>query len=339
MIQLPTSKVNKSAFRKTLPGSNAIPKRKRQKNLMAKLDEAKRERDRLRKELEESAKAAKEYAARTEVLKGQVASLEKSIQQVTKEHNDLQGEREKKPTMELTEEKQEIDRMRKELTRLTDVAEERGVRVSQLRQQVGDLQEFIREQRHSEEEKAKNLTAELEQARQDIYHIQEELEESTKAAEEYAARTKVLQGQVTAFLIHPDRHHRAFRLTSHRIVIRSFCLEGLVLQKTSVSIMADPIVGLDRPAALTPTVDLRQDVDARVLMRLRQAIHDPPSTTPASPPVSCPTTHSTTLVATAFSLVVLLAVCVVILLVHSCHSREAGDLAPYRVQDHAETAS
>ena len=131
------------------------------KNLMAKLDEAKRERDRLRKELEESAKAAEEYAARTEVLKGQVASLEKSIQQVIKEHNDLQGEREKKPTMALTEEKQEIDRTRKELTRLTDVAEKRGVRVSQLRQQVGDLQEFIREQRHSEEEKAKNLTAEL----------------------------------------------------------------------------------------------------------------------------------------------------------------------------------
>ena len=104
----------------------------------------------------------------------------------------------------------------------------------------------------------------------------------------------------------------------------------------SIVILRDPIIGLDHPitaASSHSTADLWQDMASRVLTRLRRAI-DISSLSPSMcPPLACPASHTKTLLAVAFSLVALLAVCVVILLVHSCRSTEAEDLAPYRVRD------
>lgn len=105
----------------------------------------------------------------------------------------------------------------------------------------------------------------------------------------------------------------------------------------SVVVLRDPIAGLDRPAltdttTVGPVIDLWQYMDVGVLMRLRQAI-DSSLTRPTCPLSTKSGSHSTTLVAVGFSLAGLLAVCVVILLVHSCRSTEAQDLAPYRFQD------
>ena len=110
----------------------------------------------------------------------------------------------------------------------------------------------------------------------------------------------------------------------------------------SVTLLRDPIAGLDRSITTVtehhPVTDLWKDMDARVLMRLRQTREALPS------PSTCPleassSSHTSTLTAIGFSLTAVLAVCVFILLVHSCRSTEAQDMAPYRlvdavVQDH-----
>ena len=117
----------------------------------------------------------------------------------------------------------------------------------------------------------------------------------------------------------------------------------------SVIILRDPVAGLDHRSHtlitthVVPWMDLWQDMDARVLMRLRQAseLLSLLSPSPSSCLLTAPSTsHSTTLIAVGFSLAGVLAICVVILLVHSCRSIEAQDLAPYRSsQDHARPTS
>lgn len=111
-------------------------------------------------------------------------------------------------------------------------------------------------------------------------------------------------------------------------------LELTEIEALSMIILRDPVAGLDRPtvtSAECQVTDLFQDMDATVLMRLRQAREtlSRPSTCPMT---SHPPSHSTTLIAIGFSLTAILTVCVFILLVHSCRSTEAQDLAPYRVQ-------
>ena len=96
------------------------------------------------------------------------------------------------------------------------------------------------------------------------------------------------------------------------------------------------LAGLDHPiiaASSHSTADLWQDMNARVLTRLCRAIDSSSLSPSMCPPLACSTSHMRTLLTVAFSLVALLAVCVVILLVHSCRSTEAEDLAPYRVRD------
>lgn len=107
------------------------------------------------------------------------------------------------------------------------------------------------------------------------------------------------------------------------------------LHEVSAVVLRDPVAGLDRPSVGTTAIatDLWQYLDNRVLMRLRRASDDalPTPANCRSPSPSC-SPNSTTLVAVAFSLVAILVVCVILLLVHSCRSPEAEDLAPYRVQ-------
>ena len=118
-------------------------------------------------------------------------------------------------------------------------------------------------------------------------------------------------------------------------------LELLQIEALSIIILRDPAAGLDR-STVTSTgcqvTDLFRDMDTTVLMRLRQAIEIPsrPSTCPIT---NHPPSHSTTLIAIGFSLTALLTVCVFILLVHSCRSTEAQDLAPYRVEQSVFEAS
>ena len=119
-------------------------------------------------------------------------------------------------------------------------------------------------------------------------------------------------------------------LVTGRLILKDF-------DEVSAVVLRDPVAGLDRPSVGTTataiTTDLWQYLDNRVLMRLRRASNDalPTPTNCCSPSPSC-TPNSTTLVAVAFSLVAILVVCVILLLVHSCRSPEAEDLAPYRVQ-------
>lgn len=109
----------------------------------------------------------------------------------------------------------------------------------------------------------------------------------------------------------------------------------------SVVILRDPIAGLDRPALTSAdqkVTDLWQYLDAQVLMRLRQTRDTSPSPSKCST-LDSSTTHSTTLVAIGFSLTTILAACVVILLVHSCRSTEARDMAPYRTTTQGRVTS
>ena len=112
-------------------------------------------------------------------------------------------------------------------------------------------------------------------------------------------------------------------------------LELTDIEATSMTILRDPFTGLDRPIVTSTEIrvnDLWEDMDAMVLMRLRQARETISS--PSTCPVTVPSpTHSTTLIAIGFSLTAVLAVCVFILLIHSCRSTEAAqDLAPYRLE-------
>ena len=124
-------------------------------------------------------------------------------------------------------------------------------------------------------------------------------------------------------------------LVTGRLILKDF-------DKVSAVVLRDPVAGLDRPSVGTTAIatDLWQYMDDRVLMRLRRASDDalPTPTNCRSPSPSC-TPNSTTLVAVAFSLVAILVVCVILLLVHSCRSPEAEDLAPYRVQGATASAS
>lgn len=118
-------------------------------------------------------------------------------------------------------------------------------------------------------------------------------------------------------------------------------LELLEIEALSIVILRDPVAGLDRSTVTSAegqVTDLFQDMDATVLMRLRQAreLRSPLSTCPVP---NQPPSHSTSLVAIGFSLTGLLTVCVCILLVHSCRSTEAQDLAPYRVEQSVFEAS
>ena len=119
----------------------------------------------------------------------------------------------------------------------------------------------------------------------------------------------------------------ALLVTGH-LILKDF-------HEVSAVVLRDPVAGLDCPSVGTTAIatDLWQYLDNRVLMRLRRASDDalPTPANCRSPSPSC-TPNSTTLVAVAFSLVAILVVCVILLLVHSCRSPEAEDLAPYRVQ-------
>lgn len=118
-------------------------------------------------------------------------------------------------------------------------------------------------------------------------------------------------------------------------------LELRQIEALSVTILRDPVAGLDRSTVTSSgcqVTDLFQDLDTTVLMRLRQAreISSPTSTCPMT---NHPPSHSPTLIAIGFSLTAILTVCVFILLVHSCRSTEAQDLAPYRVEQSVSEAS
>ena len=104
-------------------------------------------------------------------------------------------------------------------------------------------------------------------------------------------------------------------------------------------VLPDPIAGASQAKEIVSTVNLWQYLDARVLTRLRRASYDQEPTAYTCPLTQCPDAHSTTLIALAFSLVALLTICIIVLLVHSCRSVEAQDLAPYRIQDHTEPTS
>ena len=100
----------------------------------------------------------------------------------------------------------------------------------------------------------------------------------------------------------------------------------------SVVVLRDPVAGLDRPiVGSSIAMDLWQVLDTSVLTRLSHWSDDSTSTTPTCSSQSSSASSSETLIAVAFSLVAVLIVCVVLLLVHSCRSTEAEDLAPYRV--------
>lgn len=125
--------------------------------------------------------------------------------------------------------------------------------------------------------------------------------------------------------------HEGLRLVALLVTGR---LELLQIEALSIIILRDPVAGLDRTIVTSTgcqVTDLFQDMDATVLMRLRQAreIRSPISTCPMT---NHSPSHSTTLIAIGFSLTAILTVCVFILLVHSCRSTEAQDLAPFRVE-------
>ena len=99
-------------------------------------------------------------------------------------------------------------------------------------------------------------------------------------------------------------------------------------------VLPDPVAGASQSKEIVSTVNLWRYLDARVLTRLRRASYDQEPTAYTCPSTQCPDAHYTTLIALAFSLVALLTICIIVLLVHSCRSVEAQDLAPYRIQDH-----
>lgn len=105
----------------------------------------------------------------------------------------------------------------------------------------------------------------------------------------------------------------------------------------SIVLLRDPNAGLDRTTVASEdqaVTDLWQYMDARVLMRLRLA-GDESSSPSTCPHLNSSAAHSTTLMAIGFTLSTVLAVCVFILLVHSCRSTEAQDMAPYRLKGSA----
>ena len=120
----------------------------------------------------------------------------------------------------------------------------------------------------------------------------------------------------------------ALMVAGRLVVVDFFNVSAVVLRNL--------VAGFDRPAVAISKpwlTDLWQDMDARVLARLRQTVVNSASVTPTCPLASHSASHSTTLIVVAFCLVALLATCVIILLVHSCRTTEAEDLALYRAQD------